>query len=222
MARTARVVAVGYPHHILQRGNLRRAVFRSDEDREAYLDRLLECSEEHRLEVLAYCLLDDRINIVAIPKRENSLSMALRRTHSFYSRWLNAKLRREGHVWQNRYYSCPMETDWAWEAVRYVEQIPVREGIVRRAEKFEWSSAPGHCGLLEDNLISTEWPGRSTKVRDWAKWLREKQDPETIEAIERATSRGQALGSQAFINRLEKKLKRPVGPRRIGRPPKKR
>jgi hypothetical protein len=38
MARMARLVAIGYPHHITQRGNRRQKVFFHDEDYQAYID----------------------------------------------------------------------------------------------------------------------------------------------------------------------------------------
>jgi len=40
MPRNSRLVAVGYPHHITQRGNNRELVFFADEDRSAYLEHL--------------------------------------------------------------------------------------------------------------------------------------------------------------------------------------
>jgi putative transposase len=38
MARVARVVAVGYPHPVTQRGNRGQQFFFKDEDYQAYLD----------------------------------------------------------------------------------------------------------------------------------------------------------------------------------------
>ncbi len=38
MARLARVVVPGLPHHVTQRGNRRETVFFSDDDYRAYID----------------------------------------------------------------------------------------------------------------------------------------------------------------------------------------
>ncbi|MEQ8822043.1 MAG: transposase [Sumerlaeia bacterium] len=219
MARTARVIAVRYPHHVLQRGNFGAPVFMNDEDRSTYLERLRTCAKENKLEVLAYCLMQNHIHIVAVPKQEESLAMALRRTHSFYSRYLNSRLDRVGHVWQNRFYSCPVDKDKVWPLVKYVEQNPVRAGLVKDPWEYRWSSAPAHCGLTDDPLLAKNWPPKGA-VEDWKAFLKTDLPEDEVEAVRRSTIRGQVWGGKAFIERLEKKLERPVGPRRIGRPPK--
>jgi len=70
----ARVVAVGIPHHITQRGNQRRDVFLNDELRQVYLDLLAEHSEKNGLRIQAYCIMTNHLHIVAIPERERSLA----------------------------------------------------------------------------------------------------------------------------------------------------
>src|ERR1039457_7033908 len=37
---------------------------------------------------------------------------------------------RSGHVWQGRYYSCPLDQPHCWAALRYTELNPVRAGMV--------------------------------------------------------------------------------------------
>lgn len=109
MARIRRVVAVGCPHHITQRGNFRREIFLDDEDRHTYLDLLAKAAEAAQLSVLGYCLMTNHVHWIAVPVRCDSLALALREAHRNYSRWLNIRLRRCGQVWQNRYFSCPLD-----------------------------------------------------------------------------------------------------------------
>ena len=47
MPRIARAVAVGVPHHITQRGNHRQDIFFSSEDRQVYLQWLVERVEDY-------------------------------------------------------------------------------------------------------------------------------------------------------------------------------
>ena len=61
-----------------------------------------------------------------------------------YARWLNIRLGEPGHVWQNRFYLCPLDERHRWEALRYVELNPVRAGLVGRATDWPWSSAAAH------------------------------------------------------------------------------
>jgi len=63
MPRLARTVYAGVPHHITQRGDLREDVFYVEEDYQTYLEWLSHFSQQHRLEVLAYCLMTPTIFI---------------------------------------------------------------------------------------------------------------------------------------------------------------
>ena len=57
MARLARVVVPGYPHHITQRGNRRQKVFFRESDYSCYLDLLREWCGHENIEIWAYCLM---------------------------------------------------------------------------------------------------------------------------------------------------------------------
>ena len=78
MPRVARAVFSGVAHHITQRGNRREDVFYTDEDRQAYLDWLKEYSQNHRLEILAYCLMTNLIHLVGVPRTEEGLQAVLK------------------------------------------------------------------------------------------------------------------------------------------------
>src|ERR1700726_4375925 len=62
-----------------------------------------------------------------------------------------------GHVWQDRYYSCPLDESHLWEALRYTELNPVRASMVAKAEGWGWSSAAAHCG----SAPAESWLGMS-------------------------------------------------------------
>ena len=109
MPRFARAVAVGGAHHITQRGVDRQRVFLTDSDRRTYLDCLANPAAEARLRILAYCLMGNHIHLVAVPEEPLSLAVALRRTHSRYATYFNARRGRVGHFWQNRFHSCPLD-----------------------------------------------------------------------------------------------------------------
>jgi putative transposase len=95
--------------HITQRGNNRRDIFFSDTDRETYLQLLRHYCSEYGVSMLGYCLMTNHVHMIATPKHEYSLPKAFGRTPNDYSRWLNVSRRESGQVWQNRFYSCPLE-----------------------------------------------------------------------------------------------------------------
>jgi len=82
MPRMARVVAVGVPHHVTQRGNNRQRIFDSDQDRLLYLKLLREYSWRHGLRLWGYCLMDNHIHLVGVPQRGDALARTLRQTHA--------------------------------------------------------------------------------------------------------------------------------------------
>jgi putative transposase len=82
VGRIAGVIAVGLPHHVTQRGNGRRAVFYSDEDRKVYLQLLWEYGERYGVRWWGYCLMTNHVHLVAVPGKENALANTLRRAHS--------------------------------------------------------------------------------------------------------------------------------------------
>jgi putative transposase len=155
MARFARVVAVNCAHHVTQRGNARRFILNSDAEREVYLRLLHENFEIHSVSLIGFCLMSNHVHLVATPQKAESLAKALKQTHGRYASYWNVKHGSSGHVWQGRYYSCPLDRPHLWEALRYTELNPVRAGMVRSAQEWAWSSAAIHCGEgAADGLVS--------------------------------------------------------------------
>jgi putative transposase len=98
MARAARVVAEGVPHHSTQRGSGRRDVFLSTEDRRFYLDLLGTRRRHHGMALLGYCLMTNHVRLVAIPSKPESLARAMGQTDGRYAYWFNRLHRRSGHL----------------------------------------------------------------------------------------------------------------------------
>jgi REP element-mobilizing transposase RayT len=109
MARLARTVVAGYPHHITQRGNRRMPTFFSDDDYEAYLALLAEHCAARGVRVLAWCLMPNHVHLVAVPKTEDGLARALGEAHRRYTRRINFREGWRGHLWQERFFSCVLD-----------------------------------------------------------------------------------------------------------------
>ncbi len=109
MARLPRVIAVHGPHHVTQRGNARRFVLDSDTDRSVYLDLLKQSLTLHDVTMMGYCLMSNHVHLVLVPRRADPLGLALKHAHGRYASYWNAIHHSSGHVWQGRYYSCPLD-----------------------------------------------------------------------------------------------------------------
>ena len=148
--RFARVVALDVAHHITQRGNARRFILGTDTERGVYLDLLQQGIQRHGVELIGYCLMSNHVHLVAVPQSKEALARSLKQTHGRFASYWNAISRSNGHVWQGRYYSCPLDDSHLWEALRYTELNPVRAFLVTSAKDWPWSSAAAHCGNRAD------------------------------------------------------------------------
>lgn len=221
MARQARIVVPGAAHHVTQRGNYRQDVFFTDDDRRVYLALLRESAGQYGLAVSAYCLMTNHVHLVVIPAEEASLAKALGRTHLMYAQYIHSLHARLGHLWQSRFYSCPMDAAHAHMAAAYVELNPVRAGMVKAPWDYAWSSAAVHCGSRRD----------SSGLLDLQSWFAQMPAPEwkatldaltsndaTAERIRTHTRTGRPLGADSFLSKVETYLGRRVRAPRRGRP----
>jgi putative transposase len=142
MGRLARVVAVDVPHHLTQRGNDRRFILDCDADRATYLSLLRENIKLYQVSVLGYCLMSNHVHLIVVPRTTDGLAQALKQTHGRYASYWNTVHRASGHVWQGRYYSCPLDEPHLWEALRYTELNPLRARLVATPESWFGRALP--------------------------------------------------------------------------------
>lgn len=216
MARVARVVVPGAPHHVIQRGNRRLPTFFHEDDYVAYLEGMAEWCSKFGVEVLAYCLMTNHVHLVAVPSDEAGLSQAIGEAHRRYTLRINRREKWTGHLWQGRFGSYVMDEKHLVAAVRYVELNPVRAQIVKSAEEYAWSSARAHLDGKNDLLVKVE--PLLALIPDWQSYLNATKDQvdmaETLALHERT---GRPLGDAEYVASLEKLLGRTLAPRKRGR-----
>ena len=139
MARQARVVIPGVPHHVTQRGNRRQRTFFVEADYLAYLKIAAEALGEAGVKVWAYCLMPNHVHLIAVPPESSALARAVGSAHIRYTRMINRRERWTGYLWQGRFASFPMDEDHLIACARYVGPNPVRAGLV--AEAADWVKA---------------------------------------------------------------------------------
>jgi len=221
MPRLARAVAVGFAHHITQRGNNRQDVFFVDDDRRVYLELLKQQADKYCLEIVGYCLMSNHVHLVAIPRSEDALAKAVGRTHFRYTQYINRFHKRSGHLWQGRFYSCALDERGFWLAMKYVELNPVRAGVCRKAWRYCWSSAAAHTDAKaqSDLLNLRRWYDRISGGA-WRKELAEGLADSEVRCLRVNTHTGRPLGGDSFLSKIEKLLGRRVRPLPVGRPTK--
>lgn len=131
MARLPRLTLPGYPHHVLQRGNNRQAIFISPPDHQTYLDLLTESARTFKVEVHAYVLMSNHFHLLVTPSTAEGLPLMMQAVGRRYVRYFNDLHGRSGTLWEGRYRSTVMEADpYLLACMAYLDLNPVRAGVV--------------------------------------------------------------------------------------------
>ncbi|MGO8920299.1 MAG: transposase [Stellaceae bacterium] len=219
MARIARFVVPGLPHHVTQRGNRRERVFFSDDDYRVYRDLLREACDKAGVSVWAYCLMPNHVHLILTPTTVDGLARALGKAHRRYSAFVNARLRVTGHLFQSRFGSVVMDEDHLMAAGRYVALNPVRARLAERAQDWPWSSVRAHLEGRNDSLVEVA-PLLARAAGRFADLLDDEPDAEKVAALRVAEGIGRPLGSEAFLDRVAGLMSRNPRRGKPGRKPK--
>jgi putative transposase len=208
MPRRNRCVVPGLACHVTQRGVDRRETFSSDPDRGTYLRLVRENLKDAQVRLLGWCLMTNHVHLIAVPEREDSLAVLLRRVHGRYAQYYNTHLGRTGHLWQNRFFACLLEPDHLWRALIYVDQNPQRAGMVAAPAEYRWSSAAAHVtGVDERGVMDMDWWHEEGRKVDWSQVLCD-DDEEADSTLRRCTYAGRPFGSEAFVGNLSQQFGR--------------
>jgi putative transposase len=207
--------------HVLNRGNGRMRLFHKAADYDAFANLLADAAERvPGVHLLAYCLMPNHWHLILRPGADGDLSA--------YMRWLsNTHVRRwrqhwhsvgQGHVYQGRFKAFPVQEDHHYlTLLRYVEANPLRAKLVRRAERWRWSSlsapqAPDGRMLLSDSPIP--------RPRNWVNIVNEPLEPEALAAARESVKRGRPFGEDKWVKRTADRLGLGFTLRQRGRPKK--
>jgi REP-associated tyrosine transposase len=207
MPRRNRCVLPDVPCHITQRGVDRCETFSEDQDRLTYLRLVQENLNDAGVRILAYCLMTNHVHLIAVPAREDSLSILARRVHGRYAQYYNASSGRSGHLWQNRFFGCMLGTKHLWSALAYVERNPVRAGMVKEAAEYRWSSAAAHLTDSDTSgILDMDWWRREAPTK-WNEALKT-QETEQETSLRSCTYSGRPFAEEAFVTAVAEKFGR--------------
>ncbi|MFN0316029.1 MAG: transposase [Burkholderiales bacterium] len=157
MARKPRLHVPGGLYHVILRGNARQDVFISAGDRQAFYDLLAEGVTRFGYRVHAFCLMINHLHL-ALQAGESGLSSGMQNLSFRYTRYLNTRLARVGHVFQGRFKAFLVDQDhYGLALVRYLHLNPVRAKMVREAGAYRWSSQRAYLGDETLPWLTTDW-----------------------------------------------------------------
>ena len=200
MPRRARQAIGGLVYHVLNRGNLRACIFHKDGDYEAFERILQEAWERTPVELFAWCLMPNHWHMVLRPGQDGDLAEFMRwLTVTHTQRWrAHSHSEGEGHLYQGRYKSFPVQTDRHFLLVcRYVERNALRAQLVARAQEWRWSSLWRRThGSVEQRQLLSPWP--VAQPADWLALVNRPMRTSEQEAIRQSVKRGRPYGDPGW------------------------
>jgi putative transposase len=225
MARARRITIAALPHHIIQRGNNRQAIFFNDEDYRFYLQCLRQAKDKCACRIYAYVLMTNHVHLLVEPARERDLGRFMQSVGRRYVRYINQRQGRSGTLWEGRFKSAVVSRDEHFIVCsRYIELNPVRAGLVPHPEDHPWSSYHHRAlGRADELLDEDPWYaglGNSPTERQqaYAGWVASGIGNREWEKIRGATQRGRVIATEDFQRQIEATVGRRLVGESRGRP----
>lgn len=158
MPRAARDKGVFLTYHIIQRGNERKNIFNSEDDRIKFLETIYKMKEKYNFKLESYCLMDNHVHLL-INDNGNDISKVVKSINISYAYYFNKTYKRVGHLFQDRFKSEAIGDDkYLLSVSAYIHNNPVMAGIVRMPQEYRWSSFGYYLGndSYRSGLIDSE------------------------------------------------------------------
>ena len=227
MARLPRLNLIDVPQHIVQTGHNRLACFFDVEDYQFYLKSLHAAAEQYQVQIHAYVLLQNMIQVIATPKVPAGISSMMQSLGRRYVQYVNHRYQRSGTLWGGRYKSSLIDSEaFLLSCYRYVELRPLSLGLVEDLSEYPWSSFAHHSGagnneLITDHRIYLELgETREDRCNAYNQLFRYSFDSRLQDYIAETIGTGQVLGGDKFKDEIERIANQRVRPLKRGRPKK--
>jgi putative transposase len=209
MPRHARLLFSGHPLHIVHRGVNRGACFADDSDRSFYLGLLQELLPASGCVLHAYVLMTNHVHLLVTPAHDDAAARLMKPLAQRHAQRCNKKWKRTGPLWEGRFKSSLVDsTGYALNCHRYIEENPVRAGIVSHPAEYPWSSfranAMGYaCAFLSPHAAMRALHADPVeRLVAYRALFDSPQRESQIDVFRSAIKCGLAAGSPDFIERV--------------------
>ena len=155
------------------------------------------------------------VHLILLPSDDTGLSRPVGETHRRYSGYINARLRVTAHLFQGRFGCVAMDESHLMAAFRYVALNPVKAKLAITAVDWTWSSTPARSRRTDDGLVTVK--PLLDRVERFDEFMDMAPDPELEAALAKGQTIGRPLMGDQALAELEKRLGRPLRPRKRGR-----
>ena len=155
MARQARKKSESGIYHVMLRGSERRPVFLNDEDKQRFVEIILQKKQGSACRLYAFCILDNHVHMVFQEVRQ-PLDTLMKRIGVTYAAYFNKKYDRIGPVFQDRFRSEAIEDEpYLLSVIRYVHNNPVKLAGDFTIN-YPWSTYSWYMGYRPDAVLLPE------------------------------------------------------------------
>jgi putative transposase len=219
MPRLPRVDVGNELYHVINRANARLPIFFKEEDYKMFEDILEEGKDKYDMRILAYCLMPNHFHIVLYPNKDGDLQKFMQwvtLTHT--QRWhTKNKTIGTGHLYQGRYKSFLIQGDkHLLSVVRYVERNPLRSGLVKKAENWNFSSLTRRISGNKNKMkLLAKWP--IPEPKDYLIFVNTAINENEEISIRYSINRGKPFGDDVWSSSIIEKFKLEATTRKRGR-----
>jgi len=148
MPRQARLDVPGALHHIIVRGINKAPIFKDDQDKMRFLERLGENILRGQCTVHAWVLMTNHMHLL-FKSGKDGISTVMRKQLTWYAQYFNRRHARTGHLFENRYKSILCDEEmYLLALIRYIHLNPIRANIVQTMEELDRYPWTGHQAII--------------------------------------------------------------------------
>jgi len=218
MARLPRFVLVGQPQHIIQRGNNRQNIFKTDGDYEFYLEKLSEAAKKHNCHIHSYVLMTNHVHLLITPHTEVGIGKMMQMIGRYYVQYFNKRYKRTGTLWEGRYRATLINTEqYLLTCMRYIEENPVRaKKMVKHPSDYLWSSYASNAQGERNEIITPQREYKKLAKTDrgrqsaYRKLFKKNIEAKILDDIRESTNKSWVLGDDKFKRKIAAKISRAV------------
>jgi putative transposase len=215
--RRARICPIGFPVHVIQRGNNRQICFTSDADIAAYAHWLTEGAKKFNVHIHGWVFMTNHVHLLVTPQRNNAISKLIQYLGRLYVRHFNYAYGRSGSLFEDRFKSSLIQADeYLLTCLQYIELNPVRAGMVTDPADYRWSSYAAH-GFGTKVKMWTPHPtftslGKDARTRTakYRELIGQSLNSDAITQIRHCANKGLILGTEKFRKQFEELTRDPA------------
>jgi REP element-mobilizing transposase RayT len=213
--RMSRPLRIEYPnawYHVMNRGRRGEDIFSDSEDFRIFIELLKESAGHWNVKISAYCLLSNHYHLL-IQTPLGNLSRFMRHLNGVYTQRYNRTHKCDGQLFRGRYKAILVEEDsYLLELVRYIHRNPLKAGIIKDIDLYEWSSHPDYMSeekqsawLHKDFVLTMLNTDTEKRLNAYQQFISQ-EDSEEISGIFDSKKLPSILGTEEFIDQIKNRF----------------